>query len=461
MAASSSQTIQSSFNIIGYFLLLLGIYPFHYKSAKRTKLYRILQMIYCSIVTIIHSIVILLLTYSAFLYFILYLQLHNVNMVAYYISSVITMKACLVQRALYYWKAADIYDHLNDWRNFEIEYKSFTGKKLNAVSYKKTLIVAILSPLVIVYVTIMSFLGENSNGPPPSVLVAFLTIVFFSVIQLMRLYTELMWYLFSNALKNAALQLADDYKSDPCQESGLDRANYEYLWIKLAQLQNRLPKTLSKIYGYQLAVNFLQLLFYGFVFFEFIFRYMTIDILLKTLRNPHERYHFIYLMSGLYGQTTICFVYLWLGSVTAGAAQKALLENTKKKLLEILSDSAKITAVLHQQAKRFLQKVSATKTQITFSGYGRIDRQFFCTILITWINYMIILLQFKTSFYEEDKDETIKETSRNKRSIPNADSTEFQSNHSFFSFDNMGMNRSTSLPFIHGWFALSTIYKLE
>ncbi|RZF34798.1 hypothetical protein LSTR_LSTR007850 [Laodelphax striatellus] len=369
---------------------------------------------------------------------------------------VITLKACLVQRALYYWKARDIYDYINDWKTFEIEYKSSTGKQLNAVSFKKTLTISILSTLAIIYVAIMSLLGErHSNGPPLNVMLVFLTTVFYSVIYLMRLYTELMWYMFSNALRNAALQLAGDYKNDLCQERGLDRTNYEYLWTKLAKLQSRLPLTFSKIYGYQLAINFLQLLFHGFVFFEFIFRYMTIEILVRVLKDPEERFQFIYIMLGLYGQTTICFVYLWLGSVTAGAAQKALVDNTKKTLLGILSDKAESSIALHKQAREFLQKVTATNTQIIFSGYGRIDRNFFCTILITWINYMIILLQFKISFYEEDKDETIKGTSRNKRSISNV---EFENYDSFFGFDNININMSAPLPFVLDWHPSSTIY---
>ncbi|XP_039281370.1 gustatory and odorant receptor 24-like [Nilaparvata lugens] len=244
-----------------------------------------------------------------------------------------------------------------------------------------------------------------------------------------------MWYMLSDALRNSALQLSDDYKEDLRQEeSCIDRAHYEYLWVKLAKLQSRLTLTFSSIYGYQLAINFLQLLFHGFVFYEFIFRYMTIEILLKVLRDSKERSQFTDLVLGLHGQTTICLVYLWLGSTTAGSAQKALVDNTKKKMLGILSDNALSDITLHEQGKRFLKKISITNTQIIFSGYGRIDRQLFCSILITWINYMIILLQFKISFYGEDKDSNMDGASRNKRSISHVDLVQYQNYVTTFGF---------------------------
>lgn len=205
-------------------ILLILLYCFH--VTVRQFYYYIFTM-YVSIKAICHEL------FEHDKYSLVITCAHHAGEFMYYVGTTI-------QLVLYWYKAKDIKRYLQEWHYFEYDYYRRTGIELKNLSIIKIKIITILSTLIALSVSAMytKFFGEFD-----------FVSLFIRHDDLLKMYTNVFWYILCTNVKNSGKQLREDFiaylKRNPCMN---DLEQYALLWIKLVNLTNLIGKIFGKIY---------------------------------------------------------------------------------------------------------------------------------------------------------------------------------------------------------------------
>ncbi|XP_039288833.1 uncharacterized protein LOC120352436 [Nilaparvata lugens] len=211
--------------------------------------------------------------------------------------------------------------------------------------------------------------------------------VTYSIIQVTRLFTEVIWSMTMIALQNTAQQLMNDYTGQQRDNTHLSNKYYQYLWIKLTTSQKQFFSAFSTLYSCQMAFNTLNALFMGYNWLlplGLVYHMLTTD-------NVDSQLSYMAYFSFL----ILTYVYILMGSTTADLAQRAMEKETKEKLLKIIGMNKQKQLPCNQE-HLFLKNVTQTDTGIELGYYDKIDRNFFIKVLFASANTTTLITQFQS-----------------------------------------------------------------
>ncbi|XP_039286875.1 uncharacterized protein LOC120351946 [Nilaparvata lugens] len=420
---SNSYSIIRSFNLLRYLFLVLGFYPFYSHALKKSYL-RSLLLFYCLLISFYDIFVTIIIILAAGDIMIEATLVRNVDFISIGFGEILISITGLILRLLYNCQAHKLVDFFQKWSSLECEYENLTGKQLKTMDLKK------FSPIVLVsstFVILLMATYKMEVNDLSDVLIYYTVSIAYTMNYLTLLYTGIIWNMMTIALQNTSRQLLKDYSSEECANSFIEdcdnskykdrqglnnstseeihytrsinsnskKQHYLCLWIKLVNLQNLFSGAFSPMYGAHMTFNFLHVLFMGFGWTGALYRYVAPEKVSTTVEATQ--------ILALWVEIAQSFIYILVGSTTTDAAQRAMDEESKKTLLKIIRRK-KQNNLPNEQEVNFLKIVTRTKIKMRIPGYGRIDRESFCKILITWINYMIILLQFRNLIQDDSKD---------------------------------------------------------
>ncbi|XP_039286771.1 uncharacterized protein LOC120351927 isoform X1 [Nilaparvata lugens] len=287
----------------------------------------------------------------------------------------------------------NICDCLEKCYMFERCYKTDTGIEL--VMLKRSVIPLITVYTFLIYVVeiaimnIINHFGSHKLGWS----VTLQYFIYFYILFLKSI-TDDMWYTYYTGLANAGEQLMRDFEGDLCLTNfHKDLTIYKTLWRKLSQLMNGFSNVMDLCYALTLTAD-LNILFLNLYTIYDVFESSFFSQEKEQIADyePEEIVDFV----GLTCFIGLSVIRFYIITSSAHGAMKQVRDNTKRKLLNLISEIQISNPGKEQQVKKFLAKVSNTPVSIRLSGF-EVNNSLFITIILQWIYYTSVLKQFQSS----------------------------------------------------------------
>ncbi|XP_039286772.1 uncharacterized protein LOC120351927 isoform X2 [Nilaparvata lugens] len=170
---------------------------------------------------------------------------------------------------------------------------------------------------------------------------------------------------------------------------------YVILWRKLSQLMNGFSSVMNLCYTSNLAAD-LNILFLNLYSIYDFAESLLLNVLYKNdFKTDREDWEIVTL-AGLTCFIVFSITRIYIITSSSHGAMKQVRDNTKRKLLNLISEIQISNPGKEQQVKKFLAKVSNTPVSIRLSGF-EVNNSLFITIILQWIYYTSVLKQFQSS----------------------------------------------------------------
>ncbi|KAJ2954775.1 hypothetical protein O0L34_g3079 [Tuta absoluta] len=327
--------------------------------------------------------------YSAVIFFsvvsyVLYLSLHKVQIlrsaegkfeeaVIEYLFTVYLFPLAVIP--IMWYETRKIASVFNSWVDFEIEYKNLSEHSLPLKLYKKSLMIAIVIPLL----------------STTSVIITHATMVHFRPMQVIPyVFLEILtyilggyWYLLCETLSICANVLAEDFQLALRNIGPAKRVSqYRGLWLRLSKLARDCG--IAHCYTF----TFVNL---------YLFLIITLSIygLLSQISDG-----FGIKDIGL-ALTACCSVMLlFFICDKAHYASNNVRTNFQKRLLMV--ELSWMNSDAQTEVNMFLRATEMNPSQISLGGFFDVNRHLFKSLLATMVTYLVVLLQFQISIPDND-----------------------------------------------------------
>nr|ARO70539.1 antennal gustatory receptor 24 [Dendrolimus punctatus] len=270
----------------------------------------------------------------------------------------------------------------------QVAYKQLAGRALPIKMYKKSMIIAIIIPIL----------------STSSVIVTHVTMVHFRPMQLLPyVFLEILtyilggyWYLICECLSICATILAEDFQQALRNIGPAGKVSeYRALWLRLSKLSR--DTGIANCYTF----TFVSL---------YLFLIITLSIY-GLLSQISEGFGIKDIGLVL---TAICSIFLlFFICDEAHYASHNVRTNFQKKLLMV--ELSWMNADAQTEINMFLRATEMNPSQISLGGFFDVNRTLFKSLLATMVTYLVVLLQFQISIPDESQnypkeDEFVNET---------------------------------------------------
>ncbi|XP_048478104.1 gustatory and odorant receptor 24 [Plutella xylostella] len=265
---------------------------------------------------------------------------------------------------------------LNGWVDFEVAYKSLSGRVLPVKLYKKALIISIIIPLL----------------STASVIITHVTMVHFKLTQIIPyVFLEILtyilggyWYLLCETLSVCANILAEDFQQTLRHIGPAGKvAEYRALWLRLSKLAR--DTGIANCYTF----TFVSL---------YLFLIITLSIY-GLLSQISEGFGIKDIGLAL---TACCSIFLlFFICDEAHYASHNVRTHFQKKLLMV--ELSWMNTDAQTEVNMFLRATEMNPSQISLGGFFTVNRHLFKSLLATMVTYLVVLLQFQISIPDDSQ----------------------------------------------------------
>ncbi|KAJ2947628.1 hypothetical protein O0L34_g17429 [Tuta absoluta] len=317
--------------------------------------------------------------------YVLYMSLHKVQIlrsaegkfeeaVIEYLFTVYLFPMAIVP--IMWYETRKIVTVLNGWVDFEVSYKNISDRALPLKLYKKSLIIAIVIPII----------------STTSVIITHVTMVHFRLMQIIPyIFLEILtyilggyWYLLCETLSICANILAEDFQMALRHIGPAKRvSDYRGLWLRLSKLAR--DTGIANCYTF----TFVNL---------YLFLIITLSIY-GLLSQVSEGFGTKDIGLAL---TAVCSVFLlFFICDEAHYASHNVRTNFQKKLLMV--ELSWMNTDAQTEVNMFLRATEMNPSQISLGGFFDVNRHLFKSLLATMVTYLVVLLQFQISIPDDSQ----------------------------------------------------------